>query len=193
MKDEKPRLPPGQILTEKFPVLHYGEVPEFDSTNWDFRIFGLVEQEVALDFDEFSQLPSQRIEADFHCVTTWSRYDNLWEGVLARTLAALARPLPGARHVLIHCEQGYTTNLSLEDFLRDNVLFALKWGGKKLTPEHGYPLRLVVPHLYAWKSAKWARGVEFMEDNRRGFWESRGYHNNGDPWREERFSSQEQD
>ncbi|MDH5637960.1 MAG: sulfite oxidase-like oxidoreductase [Nitrospinota bacterium] len=191
MKDSQPRLPPGQFLTGKFPVLHEGDVPGFDRDSWGFRFFGLVEKERTLDFEEFSGLPRASVKADFHCVTTWSRYDNLWEGVLARTIAGLARPRPKAKYALIHCEQGYTTNLPLEDFLREDVIFALKWEGSDLTAEHGYPLRLVVPHLYAWKSAKWVRGVEFLQENVRGFWESRGYHNNGDPWREERYSSQE--
>ena len=186
-------MPPGQFLTEKFPVLHEGQIPEFDKTNWDFRLFGLVEKEVTLDFNEFSRLPMDSVKADFHCVTTWSRYDNPWEGPLARTIAGLARPRPEARFVLVHCDLGYTTNLPMEDFLREDVIFAMKWEGKDLTPEHGYPLRLVVPRLYAWKSAKWVRGVEFLAGNVRGFWESRGYHNNGDPWREERYSSQEPD
>jgi len=191
MKNSKERLPPGQTLTQKFPVLHAGDIPVFDQASWSFRLTGMVEQELSLTFDQFLALPMAAITADFHCVTTWSRFDNLWEGVLSSVITGLARPKPEAKYVLIHCEHGYTTNLAMEDFLADNTLFALKWGGQPLTPEHGYPLRLVVPHLYAWKSAKWVRGVEFLDKNKRGFWESRGYHISGDPWREERYSSQE--
>jgi len=191
MSADQSRVPPGQTLTTKFPVLHAGDVPSFERKEWTFRLFGLVEKETVFTYDQFLALPMARTVSDFHCVTTWSRLDNAWEGVLARTLADLAKPASKATHVLIHCEQGYTTNLSLDDFTRDNVIFALKWEGKDLTPEHGYPLRLVVPHLYAWKSAKWVRGVEFLDQNVRGFWESRGYHIHGGPWREERYSSQE--
>ncbi|VAX18225.1 hypothetical protein MNBD_NITROSPINAE03-113 [hydrothermal vent metagenome] len=189
---DKPRLPAGQTLTEDFPVLHCGDIPDFDANSWDFRIFGLVKREVALSYEEFLKLPHDRITADFHCVTTWSRFDNIWEGVKSRTVVDLAVLKPEAKFVLIHCEQGYTTNLSLAEFLDDDVIFARKWNGAGLTKEHGFPLRLVVPKLYAWKSAKWVRGIEFLGSDQRGFWERNGYHNHGDPWKEERYSSQEQ-
>lgn len=188
---DKPRLPPGQDLTEDFPILHFGGVPDFDRNSWDFRISGLVEREVALNYEDFIKLRHDRIKADFHCVTTWSRFDNIWEGVKSQTVLDLAVLKPEVKFVLIHCEQGYTTNLSLSEFLDDDVIFARKWSGADLTSEHGFPLRLVVPKLYAWKSAKWVRGIELLSLDKKGFWESHGYHNHGDPWKEERYSSQE--
>ncbi len=188
MADDNRRLPPGQTLTEKFPVLHYGGIPAFQKESWTFRLFGLVEEEKTFTYDGFMGLSQNEIVADFHCVTTWSRYDNTWEGVASSTIVDLCNVKASAKYVLIHCEQGYTTNLSLHDFLRKDVIFAHSHDGKALTPEHGFPLRLVVPHLYAWKSAKWVRGVEFIQDDKPGFWESNGYHNHGDPWTEERFS-----
>lgn len=190
MKD-KPRLPPGQTLTGKFPVLHYGEIPAFDEAAWSFRMFGLVEKEISVSYGDFKNLPKTSIKSDFHCVTRWSKFDNLWEGVTSVEVAKLVKILPEAKYVMIHCDHGYTTNLSMKEFLDDDVIFAWGHNGAELTPEHGYPLRLVVPKLYAWKSAKWVRGVEFIESNARGFWESNGYHIHGDPWLEERFSSLE--
>ncbi|MBF0169811.1 MAG: sulfite oxidase-like oxidoreductase [Nitrospinae bacterium] len=188
---EKKRLPPGQRLTQEFPILHFGGVPDFDRARWSFRIFGAVAEEKTLTYDRFLALPNTERTEDFHCVTGWSRYDNRWTGVSSRTVAGLVTLLPGAAHVLVHGEQNYTTNLPLAEFLDDDVLFAWRHDGADLTPEHGYPLRLVVPKLYAWKSAKWVRGIEFMTEDQRGFWESYGYHNHGDPWTEERYSSQE--
>jgi DMSO/TMAO reductase YedYZ molybdopterin-dependent catalytic subunit len=186
-----PRLPPGQSLTTKFPVLSYGPPPRFDRASWDFRLFGLVEEERRLSYDEFRALPNVRLTSDFHCVTTWSRFDNHWEGVRARDVVALVRLRPEARFAIVHCDQGYTTNLALADLVEPEVLFAWGHDGTELSPDHGYPLRLVVPTLYAWKSAKWVRGVEFLAEDQRGFWELRGYHNHADPWREERYSDQE--
>ncbi len=182
------RLPPGQVLTERWPVLHYGPVPPFDPKTWDFQVFGLVEQPLRLSYEEFRALPRVAVAADMHCVTTWSRFDMRWEGVAAREIVARVRPKPEARFVIVHCEQGYTTNLPLAEFADSDCLFADTESGRPLTPEHGFPLRLVVPKLYAWKSAKWVRKIEFAATDRPGFWEVRGYHNHADPWREERYS-----
>ncbi len=184
------RLPPGQALTEKFPVLHYGPVPHYpDLSRWDLRVFGLVKEEKRLTWEEFNRLPKVRIVADIHCVTRWSKLDTVWEGVRFRDFLAHAgvEPLPEARYVMIHAEYGYTTNLPLEVLMDDDVLLATHYDGKPLTPEHGYPLRLVVPKRYFWKSAKWVRGIEFMAEDRPGFWEQAGYHNEGDPWKEQRY------
>jgi len=183
------RIPPGQRLTERWPVLHYGEVPKAEVTGWVFSVTGLVEKKLKLSFRDFMSLPQVRVISDIHCVTGWSRLDNLWEGVSTGELKRLAGLKPEARFVIVYAEGGFTTNLSVEDFFQPDVLFAIKHNGKTLTPEHGYPVRLVVPRLYFWKSAKWATGVEFTAEDRPGFWETRGYHNRGDPWKEERYSS----
>ena len=185
------RLPPGQRLVKGWPVLHYGAIPQFDEATWDFKVYGAVENEYALSYPELKALGPARIGADMHCVTGWTTLDNEWEGVPFRVVAERARPKPDTAWVVAHCDGGYTSNLSLRAMLDDDVLLA--WGnrGEPLTPEHGFPLRLVVPKRYAWKSAKWIRAVEFSSDNRRGFWEVRGYHNHADPWREERYSYQE--
>lgn len=185
---EEHRLPPGQSATLKWPVLHYGSVPRFDAARWDFRIYGLVELPVKLTWAEFNQLPKSKVHSDFHCVTRWSRFDNDWEGVKFNDLLKLVQVKPAAKHVLVHAEQGYTANVPLSDLERDNVLFATHHDGEPLTADHGYPLRLIVPHLYGWKSVKWVRGIELLEEDAPGFWEQNGYHNYGDPWREERFS-----
>lgn len=182
------RIPPGQRLTDKFPVLHYGTIPPFDRSTWDLRIFGLVEEPRTLSYDQFLELPATRIVADIHCVTTWSKLDTIWEGVLFRELMNSVQVDPEARFVLVHCEQGFTTNLPLEVLLDDDVLLAYRYDDKALTAEHGYPLRLVVPKKYFWKSAKWVRGLELMAQDHLGFWEVRGYNNNADPWKEERYS-----
>ncbi len=181
------RLPPGQSLTLKWPVLHYGSVPHFDPATWDFRIFGAVDKPVRLSWDEFNRLPRIQLTSDFHCVTRWSRFDNHWEGVAFRELLKLVQLKPSARYVLLHAEQGFTANVPLADLDRDNVLFATHHDGQPLPPDHGYPLRLIVPHLYAWKSVKWIRGMEFLEQDAPGFWEQNGYHMYGDPWKEQRF------
>jgi len=183
------RLPPGQAATLKWPVLHYGSVPRFDPASWDFRITGLVEQPVRLSWDEFNRLPKSTVTSDFHCVTRWSRFDNRWEGVLFRDVLKLAKLLPRAAYVLVHAEQGYTANVPLADLDRDNVLFATHHDGQPLPPDHGYPLRLIVPHLYAWKSVKWVRGLEFNDHGLPGFWEQNGYHMYGDPFKEQRFDT----
>jgi DMSO/TMAO reductase YedYZ molybdopterin-dependent catalytic subunit len=186
MKDAG-RLPPGQSLTLKWPVLHYGGVPRFNPQTWDFRIFGEVDERVRLTWAEFTRLPMKEVAADMHCVTRWSRFDVRWEGVPFSEVYKLARVKPAARFVVLHADEDYTTNVPLEDLLRPTTLLALKHDGEPLPAEHGYPVRLVVPHLYAWKSAKWVRGVEFTTADRPGFWENAGYHMYGDPFREERF------
>jgi len=183
------RLPPGQAATLKWPVLHYGSVPHFDPVRWDFRIAGLVEQPVRLTWDEFNRLPKSTVTSDFHCVTRWSRFDNRWEGVLFRDVLKLVKLVPRAAYVLVHAEQGYTANVPLADLDRDNVLFATHHDGQPLAPDHGYPLRLIVPHLYAWKSVKWVRGLEFYDHDLPGFWEQNGYHMYGDPFKEQRFDT----
>lgn len=182
------RLPPGQYETEKWPVLHYGSVPRFDPARWDFRIFGEVDQPVRLTYQEFMALPTTILTCDIHCVTAWSKFGVTFEGVSARTVLALATVKPQAAFVMVHAEQGYEANLPLEYLLADDALFASRADGADLAPEHGWPLRLVVPRLYFWKSAKWVRALELMAQDRRGFWERNGYHNHADPWKEERYS-----
>ncbi len=182
------RLPPGQRLTEKWPALHYGKVPSIDMKDWTFTISGLVEKERTLTLKEFAELPQVEVFSDIHCVTTWSKYDNLWEGVSTGTIKDIAGIKPEAKHVLVRGEGGFTTNLPLEDFFQPDALFALKHDGQPLTPEHGAPVRLVVPRLYFWKSTKWVTGIKFIDKDEPGFWERAGYHNHGDPWQEERYS-----
>jgi DMSO/TMAO reductase YedYZ molybdopterin-dependent catalytic subunit len=186
---ERPeRVPPGQKLTEKWPALHYGNVPSIDISGWAFTISGLVEKERKLSYAEFTSLPTVKVLSDIHCVTGWSKLDNLWEGVSASLIRELVKILPEARFVIVRSEGGFTTNLALDDFFQPDVLFAFKHNNQPLTPQHGYPVRLVVPRLYFWKSAKWVIGVEFTAEDRPGFWETHGYHNHGDPWKEERYS-----
>jgi len=183
------RLPPGQSLTLKWPVLHYGSVPRFDEARWDFRVTGLVEHPLHLTWEEFNLVPKVERTSDFHCVTRWSRFDNRWTGVAMREILARVEPKPDAKYVLVHAEQGYTANVPLADLDRDNVLLATHHDGEPLTPDHGYPLRLIVPQLYAWKSVKWVRGLEFLSQDQAGFWEQNGYHMRGDPFKEERFDT----
>ena len=183
------RIPPKQSLTRKWPVLHVGHIPPFDPATWDFTVFPvpLVSAVQRFDWAQFSALPRVKVFADMHCVTQWSKLDNLWEGVSTRELLGCTTISPRAKFVMVHCEYGYSTNLPIDDFFSVDCLFATRHDGADLTAEHGYPLRLVVPRLYAWKSAKWVRGIEFMEADRPGFWESAdqgGYHMRGDPWGE---------
>jgi DMSO/TMAO reductase YedYZ molybdopterin-dependent catalytic subunit len=185
------RIPPGQRLVKTWPVLHVGTVPRVDPSAWDLRVFGLVEEPFTLTYAELRALGPVEVTADMHCVTGWSTLDNRWIGVPFRVLAERARPRPEARWVIAHCEQGYTTDLSLEAMMDEDVLVAWGHDGQDLTPEHGFPLRLVVPKRYGWKSAKWLRGLELTDRNRRGYWEERGYHVHADPWREERYAYQE--
>ena len=180
------RVPPGQFLTNKFPVLTYGPTPKVKLETWKFKVFGLVEQPLELDWEGFNQLPWTAITADFHCVTQWSALDNTWEGVRLDHLLSLAIPLAQANFVMAHCEGGYTTNLPL-DLSLDEGFLAHKQNGKPLEKGHGWPLRLIIPSRYGWKSAKWLNGIELMAEDKPGFWEERGYNNNADPWKEERF------
>ena len=186
--EQEPRLPPGQVRTDKWPVLHYGAVPHIDLATWDFRVYGLVETPVRWNYAEFLELPQVQVKSDIHCVTRWSRFDNLWQGVSFTELMRHVKVKAEARHAVIHAEQGFTANLPLAELEQDDVLFAYRHDGRDLTPEHGWPLRLVVPRRYFWKSAKWVRGVELVAEDRHGFWEQNGYHNEADPWSEERFS-----
>lgn len=192
------RLPPGQALTLKFPVLHYGPVPSFDPATWDFRVWGEVEEEKRWTWDEFNKLPRSKVAMDLHCVTRWSKVDTIWEGVSVRSLLdeVLVRLKPAAQFVMQHAEYGFTVNLPLEVVLQENFLLATHFDGKPLSPDHGYPLRGVVGAIpgrediktpYLWKGAKWLRGLEFMARDRPGFWEKAGYHNDADVWKEERF------
>lgn len=183
------RVPPGQSRTRKWPVLDASGSPRLDMDKWRFQMVGLVHQEVNLSWEEFTNLPRVKVFADFHCVTRWSRIGNLWEGVSTRKLVELAGGLkPNCRYVLAYgFDHGWTTNLPVEEFLSEDALVALTHDGEPLTLEHGGPARLIVPKLYAWKSAKWLAGLEFLEKDKAGFWERNGYHMNGDPWKEERF------
>ena len=191
MRDEG-RLPPGQSATLKWPVLHEGAVPRFDPATWDFKAGGDVETPVTLAWEQMKALPRIEVVSDFHCVTRWSTFDNRWEGVPAREILSRAVPRPEARYAMAvgHVGEkryGYSTNIPLADLDRANVLLAMRRNGEDLDPEHGGPLRLLVPHLYAWKSCKWIRGLIFMDEDKAGYWEERGYHMRGDPFGEERF------
>ena len=182
------RLPPGQYITEKWPVLHAGDVPAYpDLSTWTLRVFGEVEEEVELSWGELNRLPQTSNTQDIHCVTRWSRFDMQFEGVHWRELAKLARPKPAARFVVAHAEQGFTSNVPLSFLEADDALLATRANGEPLAPEHGHPLRLVIPGKYFWKSAKWLRGIELTSVDRPGFWERYGYHNDADPWNEERY------
>ena len=185
------RVPPGQRLVKGWPVLHVGPIPKFNEAEWDFQVDGLVENPYTLSYAELKALPNVTVQADMHCVTGWTTLDNSWTGVSFRTLVERARPKPEAKWVVTHCDYGYTSDLSLQAMEDDDVLVAWAHNGEPLAPEHGFPLRLVVPKRYAWKSAKWLRGLEFTDHNTRGFWELRGYHIHADPWPEERYSYQE--
>ncbi|HVA87139.1 MAG TPA: sulfite oxidase-like oxidoreductase [Candidatus Saccharimonadales bacterium] len=182
------RIPPGQYLTTKFPVLHYGSVPKTDLRTWSFRVWGEVDSPFALTWDEFKALPRKTVGTDIHCVTRWSKLDTVWGGVAIQTILDTAQVRPNATHVLAHSEQGYTANVPLSVLNDDDVLLADTFNGEPLEPEHGYPLRLLVPRRYFWKSAKWIRGLEFLDHDIPGFWERYGYNNDADPWKEERFS-----
>jgi DMSO/TMAO reductase YedYZ molybdopterin-dependent catalytic subunit len=187
------RLPRGQVLTKKWPVLTYGETPRFDPATWTFRCFGSVKQPVTWTWPEFLALPRIQSTSDVHCVTRWSRFDNRWEGVAVSEIFRRSEILPGAQAVMVHADPDYTTNLLLDDLRGEDALLALKHDGADLPVEHGGPCRLVVPKLYFWKSAKWVRGFEFLDHNAPGFWEVNGYHLRADPWKEERYAAQETD
>ena len=183
------RIPPGQQLTSKWPVLHYGSVPKVDprSANWRLRVFGLVDDEYELSYDEIRNMPAVDVVCDMHCVTHWTRLENVFTGVPTRAIVERARPRPQAKFVMCHSEAGFTVNVPLEEFIADDCMLAWGWDGKDITPEHGWPLRGLVPRLYLWKSAKWIRGIELRATDTPGFWEQNGYHMHGDPWKEERF------
>ena len=182
------RLPHGQYLTQQWPVLHFGSIPEIDASKWSLKISGLVKSPVVLSYDEFIKLPRVKVFSDIHCVTTWSKLNNLWEGVSTHELSKLVKIADEARFVIVHAAAGFTTNLPITDFFESDVLLALKHDGISLSREHGGPIRLVVPRLYFWKSAKWISEIEFSATDKPGFWESAGYHNHGDPWKIERYS-----
>lgn len=182
------RIPPGQSLTERFPVLHYGPVPTVDLKKWDFKVFGLVQEPVRFSWDEFMALPQSKVTMDIHCVTRWSKLDTTWEGVLVSDLLKHVQLKPEAKFVLAHAEYGFTANVPLEVFTDPQTILAHSFDGKPLERDHGWPLRLVVPHKYFWKSAKWVRGIEFLSEDKLGFWERNGYNNHADPFKEERYS-----
>lgn len=194
LQPSDPRLPPGQRLQRGWPVLHYGPVPRFKPLTWDFQVFGATAsaEKHSWDFDGFHALPTVTARGDFHCVTRFSMLGSEWSGVAARTILELVPPADHVTHVMVWAEYGYSSNLSLADFAAAGSVFATHRNGEPLTVEHGFPVRLVVPHLYAWKGPKWVRAVEYMRADRRGFWEERGYHNRADPWAEQRYSYQEE-
>lgn len=181
------RVPPGQYVTDRFPTLHAGVVPDVDLGSWGFSVTGLVERPLRLAYDELRSLGAAEVVADIHCVTKWSKLDTRWEGVPVGAVLDLAGPFAGATHVLVQAEHGFTANLPLTDLARDDNLLAYRYDGEDLSPDHGWPLRLVVPHLYFWKSVKWVRGFDLRDHDEPGFWERNGYHMYGDPWREQRF------
>jgi DMSO/TMAO reductase YedYZ molybdopterin-dependent catalytic subunit len=181
------RLPPGQYLTEKWPVLHAGSVPRTDLATWDFTVFGEVEEPLRLDWEQLQELPSTEVTTDIHCVTRWSRFDTSFRGVHWSTLAELVKPTASAHFVVAHAEQGFTSNVPLEAIEAEDALIAYEADGEPLTPDHGWPLRLLVPSRYFWKSAKWLRGLELRAADQPGFWERYGYHNEADYWQEQRY------
>jgi DMSO/TMAO reductase YedYZ molybdopterin-dependent catalytic subunit len=198
-EERSERLPPGQALTQKFPVLHYGPVPRFNPTTWDFKVWGEVETPRQWTWEEFNQLSRSQVTMDLHCVTRWSKLDTLWEGVSVRTLVdqGLIQLRPEARYVLQHAEYGFKVNLPLDVVLQQNFLLATHFNGEPISPDHGFPLRGVIgaipsqPDLttpYLWKGAKWLRGLEFLAHDKLGFWEQAGYHNEADIWKEQRFA-----
>ncbi|UUI52073.1 sulfite oxidase-like oxidoreductase [Bacillus velezensis] len=183
------RIPPNQNVTTKFPVLHAGNVPYYeDMSKWNLQVYGLVDRPMLLSFEDIKSFPEAEVKNDIHCVTGWSRLDNIWQGIRAKDIAEKAGVHKEAGFVILHAEEGWTANLPLSDFARETSLLAYAHNGEPLTPEHGYPLRGVFPHLYFWKSAKWLRGIQFTKENHPGFWEKNGYHMRGDPWKNERFT-----
>ncbi|MES5395584.1 sulfite oxidase-like oxidoreductase [Bacillus amyloliquefaciens] len=183
------RIPPNQNVTTKFPVLHAGNVPYYeDMSKWNLQVYGLVDRPMLLSFEDIKAFPKAELKNDIHCVTGWSRLDNVWQGIRAKDIAEKAGVHEEAGFVILHAEEGWTANLPLTDFMRETSLLAYAHNGEPLTPEHGYPLRGVFPHLYFWKSAKWLRGIQFTKENHPGFWEKNGYHMRGDPWKNQRFT-----
>ncbi|WP_445492147.1 sulfite oxidase-like oxidoreductase [Rhodopseudomonas sp. RCAM05734] len=187
-RPEEQRLPPGQHLTMDWPVLDLGVTPKVTRDSWRLDVYGAVETPLFWNFADFTAQPQQTFVSDIHCVTTWSRYDNAWEGLSTRELLAACKPKDDAHFVVLHSHDGYTTNLALEDFAAEDALLAHAWQGQPIDGEHGGPVRLIVPHLYFWKSAKWLQRIEFVTEDKPGYWEVRGYHNHGDPWLEQRYS-----
>ena len=185
--ERKNRVPPGQHLTEKWPILHYGSIPSIQTSKWTLKLFGRVEKEKTLSYAEFMALPMVKVFSDIHCVTTWSRLDNLWEGVGTSELKKLVNITPTAQFVIVHATGSFTTNIPIAEFFEMDVLLAIKHNQEIISSDHGGPVRLIIPRLYLWKSAKWVTGIEFSERDKPGFWESNGYHNHGDPWKEERY------
>jgi DMSO/TMAO reductase YedYZ molybdopterin-dependent catalytic subunit len=185
---ERDRLPPGQRLVTDWPVLDLGAEPNVTPQKFRLDVDGAVENRLSLSLEEFMALPQAESVSDIHCVTQWSRYDNRWKGVAARTVLELVQPKPDAKHIVFHSFDGYTTNVRLEQFDQPDVFLVHEWEGKKLTRAHGGPVRVLIPRFYFWKSAKWLRRIQFTIGDHKGFWEQRGYHNNGDPWQEERYS-----
>lgn len=186
------RVPPGQFVTDKYPVLHAGSVPWFDPKTWDLKVHGAVETPLTLSYPEVRALPAKDVTVDIHCVTTWSKLDTTFKGVPTTHILDLVKPHPDAQYVIAECEEGFTANLHIEDLRKPTTLLAYGYNGKDLTPDHGFPLRMFAPHRYFWKSAKWLRGLRFQTEDEPGFWEQRGYHNNADPWREERYGGTEE-
>lgn len=187
-KQKDPTVPPGQHVTDGFPVLHVGDIPPIDPATWRLRFFGLVEEPFELSFEELRAMPATEWRGDIHCVTRWSKQNTYWVGVKFADLLARAKPLAGATHVVQHADNDYTTNLPLADMTGDDVLVAYEFDGRPIEPIHGGPVRLLVPKKYFWKSAKWVHGIELLDRDRKGFWEVRGYNNDADPWKEERYS-----
>jgi DMSO/TMAO reductase YedYZ molybdopterin-dependent catalytic subunit len=187
-RPDEQRLPPGQHLTNDWPILDLGLSPQISRERWRLDVYGAVAQPLFWDFAQFTAQPQAQFISDIHCVTTWSRYDNQWDGLATRDLLDACQPHPQARFVVLHSHDGYTTNLAIEDFAAEDALLAHAWSGAPLTQEHGGPVRLVVPQLYFWKSAKWIQSIEFLDADAPGYWEVRGYHNRGDPWQEQRYS-----
>jgi DMSO/TMAO reductase YedYZ molybdopterin-dependent catalytic subunit len=185
------RLPPGQALTERFPILHEGEVPFYDIEKWDLKVFGQVDEEVVVSYEQIMNMPQTTVTVDIHCVTRWSRFDNTFTGVKFSDFLKELGVIPRSKYVMLHADRDYTANLELSDLERDDVILAHSFEGKPLTDKHGWPLRLVVPHLYFWKSVKWIRGIEWIDENKLGFWEQNGFHIKGDPFKEERFSGED--
>lgn len=189
-EEQLAKLPPGQSLTDKFPILHEGDVPQYNMEEWTLQITGEVEEPRTFTYEELLALPTAAVNCDIHCVTRWSKFDTTWEGILFRDFLKLLKVKPEAKYVMFHADPDYDTNVPIEDLLRDDVLLAYRFNGEPLTEKHGWPLRTVVPHRYFWKSAKWLRKIEFMKEDRPGFWERNGFHNEADPFKEERFSGE---
>lgn len=189
-EEQLAKLPPGQSLTDKFPILHEGDVPQYNMEEWTLQITGEVEEPRTFTYEELLALPTASVNCDIHCVTRWSKFDTTWEGILFRDFLKLLKVRPEAKYIMFHADPDYDTNVPIEDLLRDDVLLAYRFNGEPLTEKHGWPLRTVVPHRYFWKSAKWLRKIEFMKEDRPGFWERNGFHNEADPFKEERFSGE---